>query len=241
MSRQSQNWLIVGASGSGKTEYARRLIVSYKPRARFGVIINSTSQLSEFANHKEYVSLEKLKKSFEPKKLMALIRAYGWVHFEIPGVDSPEKFLFLEQLFQAIWELGKMDTSQCECVVVIDEARLVLRKHRMGFWAKRLEAEGRKFGIDLVKIDQRFGAGDNDTTDMAARIQITRLVVFPTSEPNQRKALLNMGANIPDPMTLQRPIPAQKLGGEYVVCDYLRGETWVYKRLGRTFKLEKIT
>jgi hypothetical protein len=238
--RQAQNWLIVGASGSGKTEYAKRLIKSYKPRARFGVILNSTSQLSEFVRHKEYVSLEKLKKSYSPAMLASLIKAHGWVHFEIPGVDTPEKFAFLESLFEGVWNLGVMDTARCECVVIADEARLVFRKHRMGFWAKRLEAEGRKFGIDLVKIDQRFGAQDNDTTDMAARIQITRLVVFPTSDPNQRKALMNMGVPMPDPISLERPIPAQKLGGEYVVSDYLRGRAWVQRRKGRRFELKKI-
>jgi hypothetical protein len=238
--RQAQNWLIVGASGSGKTEYAKRLIAAYKPRARFGVIINSTSQLSEYANRKEYVSLETLKNHFDPVRLSKLIRASGWIHFEVTGVDTPEKFAFLESLFEAVWLLGKMDTTQCECVVIADEARLVFRKHRMGFWAKRLEAEGRKFGIDIIKIDQRFGAQDNDTTDMAARIQITRLVVFPTSDRNQRKALQNMGAPIPDPITLERPIPKEKLGGEYVVSDYLRGQAWVQRRKGRKFVLEKI-
>ncbi len=228
--RQAGNWLLVGASGTGKTHFLRSLVPEYKRRVQYGVIINSTKQLSQFANHREYVSLEAQKQHYSPGKIAALIRRHKWVHFEVAPMEGKEKLAFLNAIYEAVFSLGVEETSRCEIVVIVDEARLYLTKNAMPFWAKRCEAEGRKFGIDLVKADQRYGSKDADVIDHAAVVQITRLVVFGATEPNQRARLQTMIPMMPDPIDLERPVPKKGWGGDYVVSDYVRGESVLFKR-----------
>jgi hypothetical protein len=228
--RQAGNWLIVGASGTGKTFFLQSLVPEYKRRVPLGVVINSTKQLSQFCDHKEYVSLERQKQRYAPDKLAALIRRHGWVHFEVAPMEGKDKLAFLESLYEAVFSLGVEETDHCEIVVIVDEARLYLTKRQMPFWAKRCEAEGRKFGIDLVKADQRYGSADADVVDHSAVVQITRLLVFGASEGNQRKRLMTMIPTMPDPITFERPVTTKGWGGDYVVSDYVRGASVMVKR-----------
>lgn len=227
MSRQAHNWLIVGGAGSGKSHYLSEVIAAYWPkevskrRCEFLVVINSTSQLSEFCAHTEFVSLEKLKNSYSVDGLERLIRFHKSVHFEIAPGDA---VAFLDAIGQACLRLGKMDTEELICLVVMDEARHWVKKGHMPAGLERIEAEGRKFGVDPIKATQRLGSTGGDTIDLAAVAQVTRLVVLPMAELNQRKRVMEMFGEIPDPESLQRPDPQKGWGGEYVVWDCLTGE-----------------
>jgi hypothetical protein len=227
MSRQAHNWLIIGGAGSGKTHYLSEVIASYWPedarkrRAKHLVIINSTSQLSEFCAHTEFVDLEKLKNVYSVDGIEKLIRFHKSVHFEIAPGDAEA---FLDVIGQACMRIGKMGTTDLELLLVMDEARHWVKKGKMPPGLERIEAEGRKFGVDPIKATQRLGSTGGDTIDLAAVAQITRLVVLPMAELNQRKRVMEMFGEIPDPATLQRPDPVKGWGGEYVVYDTLTGE-----------------
>jgi GTPase SAR1 family protein len=220
--RQAQNWLVIGASGGGKTHFVNDLLEGYKARARYLVIVNTSKQLSEHCNHCEDITEEKLELPYEPTKLAELIRVHGSVHFEVSS-NSKNK-AFMERLSQAIWLLGKMDTEHCEVLYVIDEARYFVGKQSMCKGHERLESEGRKFGFDIIKLTQRITSSDWDALNHAAINQVTRFCIFPLSEQNQRDRIMAMMPDAPDPATLQRPEPSQKLPGEYIVWDYLKSE-----------------
>ncbi|HEX2865355.1 MAG TPA: hypothetical protein VHN99_12360 [Deinococcales bacterium] len=217
--RQAGNWLIIGSSGSGKSYYLDRLLAAYAGRYRYLVVINTTSQLAEHCRHREYVPLDKLGLPYDPAKLADLIRRHGSVHFELAPGDAAEGFL--DRLGQAVMLLGEYETAECRVLVVMDEARYWVKKGAMPAGLERCEAEGRKFGVDIIKATQRLGSTGADTVDLAAVNQITRLVVFPMAELNLRERVQKMFPELPDPSSLRRPDPAANRGGEYLVWDCL--------------------
>lgn len=220
--RQAGNWLVIGSSGSGKSVYLDRLLSAYAGRYRYLVVINTTSQLAEHCRRREYVPLEKLALPYDPAKLAELIRAHGSVHFELAPGDAAEGFL--DRLGQACMALGEYETDECRVLIVMDEARYWVKKGAMPRGLERCEAEGRKFGVDIIKATQRLGSSGVDTVDLAAVNQITRLAVFPLAELNQRKRVQEMFPDLPDPSSLRRPDPVAGRGGEYLVWDCLRGQ-----------------
>ena len=220
--RQAFNGLVIGVSGGGKTHFTEDLIEAFKPRARHLVIVNTTKQLSKHCAHHEVVTEDKLEFPYGPAKLAELIRFHKSVHFEVSA--NRKNKAFLERLSQAIWLLGKMDTEDCEVLYVIDEARYFVGKQSMCLQHETLESEGRKFGIDIIKLTQRITSSDWDALNHAAINQVTRFFIFPLSEQNQRDRIMSMIPDAPDPASLQRPEPSSKLPGEYVVWDYLRSE-----------------
>jgi hypothetical protein len=220
--RQAFNGLVIGASGSGKTHFTDDLIEAFKPRARHLVIVNTSKQLSQHCVHHVVVTEDKLEVNYDPAKLADLIRFYKSVHFEVSS--NRKNKAFMDCLSEAIWQLGKMDTDSCEVLYVLDEARYFVGKQSMCVKHERLESEGRKFGIDIIKLTQRITSSDWDALNHAAINQVTRFFVFPLSEQNQRDRIISMMPEAPDPATLQRPDPAKSLPGEYIVWDYLKSE-----------------
>lgn len=220
MSRQAGNWLVVGSSGSGKSHYLNDLLTAYTGRYRYLVVVNASNELSEHCAHSEYVGLEKLSRAYSPEGLAALIRTHGSVFFELAPTGAEA---FLDTLGEAVMSLGEYDTDECQVLLVLDEARHWVTKGAMPAGLERCEAEGRKYGIDIIKATQRLGSSSQDTIDLAAVAQVTRVVIFPLAELNQRRRLMEMFPDLPDSATLKRPVPEKGWGGEYLVWDVLAG------------------
>lgn len=224
--RQALNLVAVGPSGSGKSSFLVPLLQEKKNRTRYLVIFNTSDQLAEFCHHREYVSFEALSKTYDPQALAGLIRTHGSVHFEVARGDTSN---FVNAVCQAVMSLGERDAHQTIATVVFEEARNFLRKYRMPERANQLEAEGRKYGIDLIKVDQRLQSQGDDCLDSAAYVNATVVVVFPTSDYNQRQRITQAFPGIPDPLELRPPVPG-KLPGEYAVFDRETGQKALIRR-----------
>jgi hypothetical protein len=222
MGRQAGNWGIVGSSGSGKSTFVRSLLLEYKARVPNGIIFAPSEEMREIANYSAFVSPAMQTKNLDPNKLEQLYRAHGWVHYEVP--PNRNTMNFIHHALEPVWKLGKFDTEQCHCVIVYIEAKNFLRKGSLpeGHNAERLESEGRKYGIDLIKDFQRWQSSGKDALDLAALSQITRRVVLPTQEQNARKRILQECEGVRDPATMQRP--SGGFGGELDILDSLRGK-----------------
>lgn len=220
MGRQAGNWGVVGASGSGKSTFVKSLLLEYKTRVPNAVIFAPTEEMRDLADYSVYVSPAMQAKGFDAGKLEQLYKARGWVHFEVP--PSPDTKQFVHQALEPIWKLGKFDANQCHALVVYIEAKNYLRKGELPPNAERLESEGRKFGIDIIKDFQRWQSSGKDALDMAALSQITRRVVLPMQEKNARDRVLTECAGVRDPAEMQRP--ENGFGGEMDILDSLRGK-----------------
>lgn len=220
MGRQAGNWGVVGASGSGKSTFTKGLLLEYKARVPNAVIFAPTEEMKQLADYSVFVSAAMQQKGFDPVKLEALYRARGWVHFEVP--PSPHTKSFVHQALEPLWKIGKFEADQCHALVVYIEAKNYLRKNNLPPNSERLESEGRKFGIDIIKDFQRWQSSGPDALDMAALSQITRRVVLPMQELNARKRVLVECAGVRDPALMQRP--ENGFGGEMDILDSLRGK-----------------
>lgn len=224
--RQALNLVGIGPSGSGKTSFLHPLLHEKKTRTRYLIIFNTSDQLSEFCNHREYVSFEDLSKEYDPKTIARLIQTHGSVHFEVARGDTEN---FVNAVCEAVMGLGEKDADKTLVTVVFEEARNFLRKYRMPERASQLEAEGRKYGIDVIKVDQRLQSQGDDCLDSAAYVNATVVVVFPTSDYNQRQRIMQAFPGIPDPLELRPPVPG-KMPGEYAVFDRETGQKALIRR-----------
>ncbi|MBF6594982.1 MAG: hypothetical protein IVW51_11125 [Thermaceae bacterium] len=197
-----------------------------KERTRYLVVFNTSDQLSEFCNHREYVSFEALSKDYDPEAIAALIQSHGSVHFEVARGNTES---FVNAVCAAVMSLGEKDADKCIVTVIFEEARNFLKKYKMPERASQLEAEGRKYGIDLIKVDQRLQSQGDDCLDSAAYVNATVVVVFPTSDFNQRQRIMQAFPGIPDPLELRPPVPG-KMPGEYAVFDRETGQKALIKR-----------
>lgn len=221
MSRQAFNMFITGASGSGKTTYLHEVIRAGKNRCLFDICVNTSRQLSEFYTHRYYLGSEQLSKRYDPAKLADLIRAQRSIHFEVAPGDGV--YEFMDSLGQACMSLGQFETRYGLVRITVDEAQNFLPKHNMPPGMKRVEAEGRKFGVDIIKVTPVFGSTGDDTVDSAAYKQATRVAIFPMGEQRQRERVMQTWPEIPDPGTFKYPDPQTKRPGEYAVYDRLTG------------------
>lgn len=224
--RQALNLVGIGPSGSGKSSFLVPLIQAKKARTRYLIIFNTSDQLAEFCHHREYVSFEALAKNYDPKAIAALIQTHGSVHFEVARGNTEN---FVNAVCEAAMSLGEKDADKTLVTVVFEEARNFLKKYKMPERANQLEAEGRKYGIDLIKVDQRLQSQGDDCLDSAAYVNATIVVVFPSSDYNQRQRIMQAFPGIPDPLELRPPIPG-KLPGEYAVFDRETGLKALIKR-----------
>jgi hypothetical protein len=220
MGRQAGNWGVVGASGSGKSTFVKGLLLEYKARVPNAIIFAPSEEMKQIADYSVFVSAAMQQKGFDPAKLEALYRKRGWVHFEVP----PSRFTksFVEQALEPIWKFGTFEAQKCHFLVVYIEAKNYLRKGTVIGNTERLESEGRKFGIDIIKDFQRWQSSGKDALDLAALSQVTRRVVLPTEELNARKRILEECSGTRDPGNMQRP--ENGFGGEMDILDSLRGK-----------------
>ncbi len=214
------NVLVTGSSGSGKTEYIRRLLKRLEGKYRFLVVLNTTDQLGEFCKKRFEVDSDLAAKPFSAKKLEHLIRFYKSVHFEC-SFDEDEQGArdFLQSLGTAIRGLGVKDTRYLEVLVVVDECQRFLAKRVIQRAWKILETEGRKFGIGIVKATQQLASTDADTIAPVVRRQTRFVVVFPLSDEAERSRIMRLFSGLPDPGTLAFPDRARNLAPEYIAFD----------------------
>lgn len=221
------NMLVCGSSGSGKSHWVDQdLLPSMEGRYRHLVMINTTEELSQHCNHREYVGEEEQQRAYSPEAIAELIRFHKKVHFEVAAGENCKAFL--ETLGKALWLLGKYNTDVTEVLVVFDETHLFLAKKSMPSAFGRIETEGRKFGFDIIKITQTLQSTTGDTLSHLAIKQVNVLVVFQMADFNDRRRIQALFPTIPDPETFARPDD----GGlpEYAVRDTKRGKTCVIRR-----------
>lgn len=217
--RNAENWLIIGSSGSGKSYFLKMLLNATIRRYQYRVCVNSSEQLAELYAHREFVSFDELETPRDPAKIAELIKHYRSVHFEVATGKTQR---FMDALGQACMLLGRTNATTGVVQVVVEEAINYLPKWSMPRGFARIEAEGRKYGVDVVKITQRLGASGREALDHACITNATRLAIFPLTEPNDRQRVSNNWPMLPDPGTLQ--FPATNRGGEYLIYDRLRGQ-----------------
>lgn len=220
----AHNWLILGQSGSGKTRFLRELVLEYKPRARRLLILNTSDELRDLCKHYEYVDNEALERSYSIEGLARLIDQKGrdgGLFLEIAPGDALPKFL--DVLGEAVMSLGVKNSDALELVLVYEEAQNWLSKATMRRGTMRVETEGRKFGIAAVKATQVLAATGSDVLSPLAIKQVTRLVVFPLGEANDRLNVAKRYPDLGDPGELAMPNPARNWGPEYLVFDRPRG------------------
>lgn len=221
MSRQANNWLVLGASGSGKTHYIQQLVAALAGRYRYLVVVSPDNTLADRCQHHEEVGLDRLLVDYDPRKVAALVQHYRSVHFEVvPGPAEP----FMDALGQACMLLGQKDAPDCRVLLVVLEARNYLAKNTVApsSGMGRVEAEGRKYGVDVIKESQRLQSTGADALDKVATYYATRVVVCPISDLRTRERVQEEWP-LPDPGELARPDVDRGWGGEYYVYDVLTG------------------
>lgn len=225
MSRQANNWLVVGASGSGKTYYIQQLVAAHEGRYQHLVVVSPDNTLADRCAHAEEVGIDELSRAYDPAKLAALIRHYRTVHFEVTPAAGPTE-QFMDALGRACMLLGEKDTDECRVLLVVLEARNYLAKNTVepSSGMGRVEAEGRKFGVDIIKEAHRFQSTGNDALDRTTIYNITRVAVFPISDLPTRERVQTTWPALPDPGELARPDVGRGWGGEYLIYDALTGE-----------------
>ncbi|GEM45313.1 ATP-binding protein [Deinococcus cellulosilyticus] len=217
MSLALQNWLILGSSGSGKTYYLNMLLEEFRSHVRYLVVVNSTRQLQQHCAHHEYVSNADLDKQYSPEMLANLIRAKGSIHFEV--APSKKAKAFLNSLSEAVMSLGVFEAESLQVLVVVDECQNYVSKQCYSEGWNRIETEGRKFGIGVMKATQNITSTGQTAIEPDAVKQVTRLVVFPLSEVNQRRRILEWYPEMTDPGDLKMPDLANGWGPEYLIRD----------------------
>ncbi|MEF2280383.1 AAA family ATPase [Deinococcus sp. YIM 134068] len=218
--RRAYHWLILGGTGSGKTFTARQIVRQYVRKPDFVVIVNSSSQLAEFARRRVVVDMSALDRDWTPRELAATIRQHGAVHFEVsPGADPKRLQAWMDALGNACMALGRLGTDRCHVLLIVDEAQNYLSQKVFARGMRRVFAEGRKFGVDCLAITQQLAGQGGDMIDMTVRRMVSVLVVCPMDEEAERQRVMRTWPELRDPGILAFPDPATGRPGEYMVRD----------------------
>lgn len=210
--------LLLGSSGCGKSTYLDALLTGLVPKARYVVVLNTTSELSKFALHREFVNNERAARPYDPKALAAFIRHYQRVHFEVAARDpSP----FLDALGEALMLLGVYESPHCEVLFVTDESHIFKSKRLMRRTPgmARVHTEGRKFGLIPIDATQQMASSGDDTIDHVVIRMARQVIVFPLQELNERQRVKAMYPELPDTGDLAFPEPERGWGPEYLIVD----------------------
>lgn len=235
--RRSFFWLLIGTTSSGKTTTARTILKHYLPKPDHLVIVNSSSELSEFARHHVFISMAALKREWTAQQLRALIKRHGAVHFEIsPGADKKDLKAFMGALGEAIMSLGRLGTKRCRVFFVVDEAANYLSKATLADGTRRIFSEGRKFGIDGMVILQQLTGESANRLDMDVRRMVSILVVHPMDEPVECARVVKTWPQLRNPAELKMPDPDKGLPGEYMIRDRYSRRALMIRRDDRTGK-----
>ena len=210
------NILICGSSGSGKSTHLRALVSRMADRARYTVVVNTSRELADLADHREFVDNAQAARSFRPADLAGYIRHYRRVHFEIAAADPRP---LLNALGEACMSLGRYDAAGCEVLLVVDECQAFLSKRNITPGMIRVETEGRKYGVVPVKATQQLASSGVDTIDHVSIRQARQIFVFPLSEINERERIARTFPELPDSGGLLFPDPAHGFGPEYLAMD----------------------
>lgn len=218
--RRGYFWLIIGTTGSGKTTTATEILRPYVRKPQYIAIVNSTEQLAEFARVRVVVSSTDLEREWTTAGIKALLRKHRAVHFEVsPGGEPKRIRAWMDALCGACMELGRVGTKRCEVLLVIDEASNYLGRDTFARNTRRVYAEGRKYGVDVLAIIQQLTGTGGDTLHMTVRRMTNILVVHPMDEPNECARVVQTWPELRNPAELKMPDPARKTPGEYQIRD----------------------
>jgi hypothetical protein len=222
------NFMVLGQMGSGKSHYIRQLLEGYKGKYQYLVVLNTSEEFREFCNHGEEMSLERLEKRYTAAQLATLIKHHGSVHFEISECD--EMFPFLDVLGEAVMSLGIYNADGCTVLLLTDEKHTFTPKNNYVRGFKRIETEGRKYGIHQIQATQTLIGSSGYVIHHSSIRAANVWVVFPTSEVNSKKRLFETLGNIPDPANYAMPDAERKWGPEYFIFDRRKNRKGFIKR-----------
>jgi hypothetical protein len=214
------NVFVTGSSGGGKSFYIRNLVNALKGKYRYLVVLNTSRQLADLCERHEYIGEDDAELFYSPEKIAAVIRAWGSLSIEL-AADAPKAFL--DSLGRAIWKFGKFEADKLEILVVVDECDNFLSKEILQRPWRKIEKEGRKYGVGIIKASQQLASTGADTIHPVVRRQTRFFVVFPLSDDAERKRIMSIYPGMPDPGTLLFPVPQSGLPPEFLVFDRIRG------------------
>lgn len=222
LSRRAYHWLIIGGTGSGKTTLAREILRAYVKKPDFLVVVNSSEQLSEFTRRRVLVDTLALDQDWTAAQLVALVRRWRAVHFEVSPAADPKRIqAFMDALGAACMALGTLDTDRCRVLLVIDEAPNYLSQKVFCRGMRRVYAEGRKFGVDTLVITQQLAGVGGDILDMTVKRMVSVVAVCGMDERNECARVVSYWPELRDPSGLAFPDPVRGLPGEYQIRDRL--------------------
>ena len=218
--RRAYHWLILGGTGSGKTYTGRAVLRRYAKKADYLVVVNSSSQLAEFARRRVVVDIPALERDWDARTLAKQIRAAGAIHYEVSAGGDPKRIsAFMDALGNACMALGKLGTNRCHVLLVIDECQNYVSQKVFSRGMRRVYSEGRKFGVDTVNLTQQLAGQGGDMLDMTVRRMVSVLIVCPMDEEAERTRVVRTWPELRDPGSLAFPDPRTGRPGEYQVRD----------------------
>jgi hypothetical protein len=224
------NIFVTGSSGAGKSHYIKTILPFLKTKTRYLVVLNTSKQLSQFCNKTEYIGEDEVKRRFDPKKIAEVIKKCGSLHVELLAEESAQ---FLEALALAIWSFGVFESEKLQILVVVDECDNFLSREAITKTWRRLEKEGRKYGIGIIKASQQLASPGADTIHSVVRRQARFFVIFTLSDDAERARIMRLASGIPDPGELLMPDLVEGLPPEYLVYNKISGECVQMLRSGK--------
>lgn len=177
---QTDRYLVVGSSGSGKTVLAGELLDALEARRAFTrLVVLSTDEPKESAlavrcEHHEEISTEVAGRRIDLEGYLRQNGAAG-VYFEITALGAG-RTAFLEQLGAAIMAVGHV-------LLVVDEAHSIADRH-VGLGFLELWTRGRKRGVTVVAITQSMKQSAAVGVNMTVIRGSSALVVFQVIDPS---------------------------------------------------------
>jgi energy-coupling factor transporter ATP-binding protein EcfA2 len=196
---QTPSILVVGDTGSGKSTFVKqKLLPVILPRVEYAVFVNTSPEFSEFAVRSEYVGEALANKEYKPADLANMVKSLKRVHFEISDFTGP----FFKNLLEAVMLLGVYDTHKAIVALVIDEGQESANKQTLE-GKTRIWKEGRKFGVLPIVITQQYAGAGQDIIHPTISRMARQVYVFNVSDMTQRKRLMMLAPNMPDPNNLK--------------------------------------
>lgn len=214
---QTNRILIVGPSGSGKSQLARGIIRAYRGRYRYLVVLDTSEDYRPLC--RAHVEISQARADQE-HNLAGFIKRARSVVFEVTAV-RPDTFL--ARLGSALMSLG-------DTLFVVDEAHQFLGPSAplelLSVWTG-----GRKENIHAIAITQSAKLSPTYGVSKVVLRQTTAACYFRTEEPNEASAIEQAHPELAGYVRrLQTPHDGR--APEYAVVDTRRGRSGLMLRHG---------